>query len=124
MATAHPIYRFGLFEADPAAVKLSREGRPVRLQEQPFQLLITLLQAGSGAVTRDELRQRLWREDTFVEFDKSLGVAMAKLRAALGDDAANPRFIETVPRRGYRFIAPVSTVSSAPSVAQPQAPSS
>jgi DNA-binding winged helix-turn-helix (wHTH) protein/tetratricopeptide (TPR) repeat protein len=110
MAAPQTIYRFGLFEADPATGRLSREGRPVRLQEQPFQLLITLLRADGGVVTRDELRQRLWREDTFVEFDKSLGVAVAKLRAALGDDAANPRFVETIPKRGYRFIAPLSVI--------------
>lgn len=114
MAAPQTNYRFGLFEADPATGRLSREGRPVRLQEQPFQLLITLLRADGGVVTRDELRQRLWREDTFVEFDKSLGVAVAKLRAALGDDAANPRFIETIPRRGYRFIAPLRIVPPAP----------
>jgi eukaryotic-like serine/threonine-protein kinase len=106
-----PTYRFGLFEADPLTGKLSREGRPVRLQEQPFQLLIRLLDAKGAVVTRDELRQQLWRQDTFVEFDKSLGVALAKLRAALGDDAANPRFVETIPKRGYRFIAPFTLVN-------------
>ena len=123
MAAPQTNYRFGLFEADPATGRLSREGRPVRLQEQPFQLLITLLRADGGVVTRDELRQRLWREDTFVEFDKSLGVAVAKLRSALGDDAANPRFIETIPRRGYRFIAPLRSMTSAaaPSVAEEHA---
>ena len=90
----------------PAA--LVRQGRAVRLQEQPFQVLVALLERHGDLVTREELRERLWPGDTFVEFDKSLGVALAKVRAALGDDAANPRFIETVPKRGYRFIAPVT----------------
>lgn len=114
MTASHPIYRFGLFEADPASGRLSREGRPVRLQEQPFQLLIRLIEANGAVVTRDELRRQLWREDTFVEFDKSLGVALAKVRAALGDDAANPRFVETVPKRGYRFVAPATIVAGDP----------
>ena len=101
-------YRFGIFETDLTEGRLRRQGEPVRLQEQPFQILIALLERHGEVVTRDELRKRLWPGDTFVEFDKSLGVALAKLRAALRDDAANPRFIETVPRRGYRFIAPVA----------------
>ncbi len=119
-------YRFGLFEIDPADGRLLRQGEPVRLQEQPFQVLLTLLERHGELVTRDELRQRLWAGDTFVDFDKSLGVALAKARAALGDDAANPRFIETVPRRGYRFIAPVSVdtgdrPAAAPLPAPPEA---
>ncbi len=101
-------YRFGLFVADAANGRLVRQGQPVRLQEQPFQVLVALLERPGVVVTRDELRQRLWPENTFVEFDKSLGVALAKVRAALGDDAANPRFVETVPRRGYRFVAPIT----------------
>jgi DNA-binding winged helix-turn-helix (wHTH) protein/tetratricopeptide (TPR) repeat protein len=100
-------YRFGLFEADPQSGRLLRQGEPVRLQGQPFQLLVALLERHADLITREELRQRLWPGDTFVEFDKSLGVALTKVRAVLGDDAANPRFIETVPKRGYRFIAPV-----------------
>lgn len=114
MAAPQTIYRFGLFEVDPGTGRLSRGGRPVRLQEQPFQLLISLLKADGGVVTRDELRQQLWRQDTFVEFDKSLGVALSKVRASLGDDAANPRFIETIPKRGYRFIAPIAVVFDHP----------
>jgi eukaryotic-like serine/threonine-protein kinase len=105
---ARRTYRFGIFETDLTEGRLRRQGEPVRLQEQPFQVLIALLERHGELVTRDELRKRLWPGDTFVEFDKSVGVALAKLRAALGDDAANPRFVETVPRRGYRFIAPVT----------------
>jgi eukaryotic-like serine/threonine-protein kinase len=101
-------YRFGLFEADAHVGRLVKQGRAVRLQDQPFQVLVALLERHADLVTREELRDRLWPGDTFVEFDKSLGVALAKVRAALGDDAANPRFIETVPKRGYRFIAPVT----------------
>jgi DNA-binding winged helix-turn-helix (wHTH) protein/tetratricopeptide (TPR) repeat protein len=106
-------YRFGLFEADPQDGRLFRQGEPVRLQEQPFQVLIALLERHGDVVTRDEFRQRLWPGDTFVEFDKSLGVALTKVRAALGDEAANPRFIETMPKRGYRFIAPVTVETAA-----------
>jgi DNA-binding winged helix-turn-helix (wHTH) protein/tetratricopeptide (TPR) repeat protein len=107
MAARPSGYRFGIFETDLTEGCLRRRGELVRLQDQPFQVLVALLERHGELVTRDELRKRLWPGDTFVEFDKSLGVALAKLRAALGDDAANPRFVETVPRRGYRFIAPV-----------------
>ena len=113
-------YRFGLFEADPQDGRLLRQGAPVRLQEQPFQVLVALLERHGDLVSRDEIRERLWPGDTFVEFDKSLGVALTKVRAALGDDAANPRFIETVPKRGYRFIAPVTIEpASSPASAEP-----
>jgi DNA-binding winged helix-turn-helix (wHTH) protein/tetratricopeptide (TPR) repeat protein len=104
-------YRFGLFEVDVHAGTLIRQDRRVRLQEQPFQVLVALLEQRGDLVLREQLRARLWPGDTFVEFDKSLGVALAKVRAALGDDAANPRFIETLPKRGYRFIAPITVVS-------------
>ncbi|HME13257.1 MAG TPA: tetratricopeptide repeat protein [Candidatus Acidoferrum sp.] len=90
-----------------------REGKPIKLQEQPFQLLVALLERNGEVVAREELRQRLWPGDTFVDFDKSLGVAITKLRDALDDEASNPRFIETLPRRGYRFIAPVERESEA-----------
>ncbi len=107
-------YRFGVFEANLQSGRLFRQGQPVRLQEQPFQELLALLERHGEIVTRDELRERLWPGDTFVEFDKSLGVALTKVRAALGDDAANPRFVETIPKRGYRFIAPVSVEAASP----------
>ena len=132
MPTVQVRYRAGLFEIDPANGRMLRQGKHVRLQEQPFQVLVALVERHGELVTREALRQRLWPGDTFVEFDKSLGVALAKARAALGDDAANPRFIETVPKRGYRFIAPVTTVqpldeepaaSVAPSVVEPAVPS-
>jgi cholera toxin transcriptional activator len=99
--------RFGLYEANLAAGELSKNGNKLRLQEQPFQVLVMLLERAGQVVTREELQQRLWPADTFVDFDHSLNTAINKLRDVLGDTAANPRFIETLPRRGYRFIAPV-----------------
>lgn len=101
------ILRFGAFEMNVRAGELYRQGTRVRLQEQPFQLLAVLLQRPGDLVTREELRSRIWPIDMFVDFDNSLNTATAKLRKALGDSAENPRFIETLPRRGYRFIAPV-----------------
>src|ERR1700747_1165374 len=102
--------RFGVFEVDLRAGELKKKGTRIRLQGQPFLLLVTLLKQRGEVVTREELRRTLWPEDTFVDFDHSLGSAANKLREALGDSATHPRFIETVPRRGYRFIAPVEAV--------------
>jgi len=101
------VYRFGLFQVDPDSGKLLRQGVPVKLQEQPLRVLFLLLEHSGQIVTREELRQSLWADGTYVEFDGSLNAALKRLRFALGDDADNPIFIETVPRRGYRFIAPV-----------------
>ena len=101
------IYQFGLFEADPETGKLLRDGVRVRLQDQPFRLLCLLLERAGQVVTREELRQSLWPVDTYVEFDDSLKNAVKRLRFALGDSADNPVFIETLPKRGYRFLAPV-----------------
>ncbi len=100
-------YSFGLYVLDPGNGILTRDSVRVRVQEQPFQLLLLLVERAGQIVSREEIRNRLWPQNTFVEFDKSLGVAVLKVREALGDDASNPRFIETIPRRGYRFIAPV-----------------
>ena len=100
-------YTFGLYRLDLARGTLTRDSVRVRLQEQPFQLLLLLVERAGQIVSREEIRNRLWPQNTFVEFDKSLGVAVLKVREALGDEAGNPRFIETIPRRGYRFIAPV-----------------
>ena len=102
------VFRFGLFEADVCQGTLTRAGVRVKIQDQPFRVLLLLLDRPGEIVTREELRQKLWPEGTFVDFDGSLNVILKKLRAALDDDSDNPRFIETVPRRGYRFIAPVS----------------
>jgi tetratricopeptide (TPR) repeat protein/DNA-binding winged helix-turn-helix (wHTH) protein len=107
VASAH-IFRFGLFQADVAHGTLTRNGVRVKIQDQPFRVLTLLLERPGETVTREELRQKLWPEGTFVDFDGSLNVILKKLRAAVDDSSDNPRFIETIPRRGYRFIAPVA----------------
>ena len=104
-------YRFGVFQLDVSARELYKHGIRIRLQDQPFQVLTVLLERPGEVVTREDLRQRIWGEDTYVDFDHSLNISVNKLREALGDSAASPRFIETLPRRGYRFIAPVTAES-------------
>lgn len=106
------LVRFGVFELDLNSGELSRNGRKLKLQEQPFRLLSLLLKEAGQTVARDKLQQALWPADTFVDFDHSLNAAVAKIRQALGDSADNPRFIETLAKRGYRFIAPVEFVGS------------
>jgi len=101
------VVRFGLFELDVSAGELRRQGRRIKLQDQPLQVLELLLSRPGEMVTREELQQALWPADTFVEFDQGLNTAIKKIRLALGDSADNPRFVETIPRKGYRFIAPV-----------------
>jgi len=102
------VYRFGVFEADLASGELLKQGVKVRLQSQPFQILVLLLEKRGEVVTRDEIRRKLWPPDTFVDFEQGLGTAIKKLRRALGDDAEEPCYIETLPKRGYRFIADVN----------------
>jgi len=106
------VFRFGLFEADVARNTLTRNSVRIKIQDQPFHVLILLLEHPGEIIPREELRQKLWPQGTFVDFDGSLNVILKKLRAALRDDSDNPRFIETVPRRGYRFIAPVSVAGT------------
>src|SRR3954471_7223078 len=96
--------RFGSFELDVRSRELRTGSRRVRLQGQPFEILRMMLEHPGAVVTRDELRGRLWPDGTFVDFDHSLNAAIKRLRSALGDSADNPRFVETLPRRGYRFI--------------------
>jgi cholera toxin transcriptional activator len=105
--------RFGVFELDLAAGELRKNGARIRLQEQPFQVLVALVENAGKVVTRDDLRQKIWAADTFVDFDHSLNTAVNKIREALGDSASSPRFVETLARRGYRFIAPVDGTSMA-----------
>jgi TolB-like protein len=100
---------FGPYEADLDASELRKRGRKIRLQEKPFAVLAALVERPGELVTREELRERLWPDDTVVVFDDNLNTAVGKLRAALGDTAKNPRFVETLPRRGYRFIADTQT---------------
>src|SRR5580693_2492790 len=118
-----PIVRFGSFEADFGEGKLTKGGIRIRLQEQPLQILALLLERPGQVVTREEIRQKLWSRDTFVEFDDALNTAVRKLRAALNDSADNPRFLETVPRRGYRFVAPVAWTPELQAAAPIAAPS-
>src|SRR6266436_3985709 len=106
------LVRFGVFEVDLAAGELRKNGARIRLQEQPFQVLSALLQNAGQVVTREDLREKIWPADTFVDFDHSLNTAVNKIREALGDSASSPRFVETLARRGYRFIAPVDGVAA------------
>src|SRR5438093_10275695 len=101
------IVRFGAFEVDLRAGELRKNGLKIKLQEQPFQVLAMLLRHPGEVVTREELQKTVWPADTFVDFDRGLNKTINKIREALGDSADNPRFVETLPRRGYRFIAPV-----------------
>ena len=100
-------YRFGPFALDPEESVLARSGIQIRLQDLPFRLLLMLVERAGEIVTREEMRERLWPENTFVEFDNSLGVAIRKIRESLGDQADAPRYVATIPRRGYRFVAPI-----------------
>jgi TolB-like protein/DNA-binding winged helix-turn-helix (wHTH) protein len=106
------VFRFGPFEADVQAGKLRRDGAKVSLQEQPFQVLAALLERPGEIVWREDLRQRVWPEDTFVEFDHALNTAVKKIRIALGDCANSPEYVETIPKRGYRFLVPVEVIEN------------
>jgi DNA-binding winged helix-turn-helix (wHTH) protein len=108
----HRLVRFGLFELDLRTGELRKKGVKVALQEQPFQVLVTLLDRPGELVTREELRTKLWAGAVFVDFDHGLNKAVGKIRRALGDLAESPRFVETLERRGYRFIAPVEQVTA------------
>ena len=122
--TANPnhnrVFRFGLYELDGGTGELRKEGktRP-RLQGQPLEILLELLDRPGELVSREELRQRLWPADTFVDYDHSLNTAVNKVREALSDSAENPRFIQTIPRRGYRFIATIEPAEGANPAAEP-----
>ncbi len=106
-------YRFGPFDLDPGEGTLARHGIRVRLQDLPYRLLVMLVERPGEVVTREELRQHLWPQNTFVEFDNSLGVAIRKVRESLNDNADAPQYVETIPRRGYRFVAPVTVETRA-----------
>ena len=112
-APVEPLLRFDIFELDVRTGELRKRGVKVRLQGQPLQVLESLLRRPGDLVTREELRAQIWNADTFVDFDHSLHNAIARIREALGDSAEAPRYIETLPRRGYRFIGPVETVKTA-----------
>jgi DNA-binding winged helix-turn-helix (wHTH) protein len=122
-SSAGKILHFGVFAVDLAAGELRKRGSRIRLQEQPFQILVCLLDRTGELVTREELRQKLWPADTFVDFDHSLNTAINKLREALGDSASSPHYVETVARRGYRFLAPVQRAQAqSPAQDSPESP--
>jgi TolB-like protein/DNA-binding winged helix-turn-helix (wHTH) protein/tetratricopeptide (TPR) repeat protein len=112
--------QFGVFEVDLRNAEIRRRGAKIRLQEKPFQLLVLLLERAGDITTRKELRRGLWPADTFVDFDANLKTTVNKLRQALGDSAENPVFIETIPRRGYRFLAPVSFIEESRGISAPE----
>src|SRR4051812_24182700 len=114
-SSSHPIYRFSNFEVNARSGEVRRNGVRRKVQDQPFQILLKLLERADQLVTREELRSTLWPADTFVDFDNGLNMAMKRLRDVLGDVAERPTFIETVPRHGYRFIAPVEKPNHAQS---------
>ena len=111
---AKPVYRFGPYVADVRAGELYKGGKKNKVQQQPMQVLAALLQKAGEVVTREELRAGIWPADTFVDFEHSLNTAIKKLRKALGDSADRPRYIETLPRRGYRFLREVEVAEGAP----------
>ena len=113
------LYRFGLFEFDAAAGELRRQGRLVRIEPQPARALALLLSRPGEVVSRDQLRLHLWGADTHVDFDRGLAYCIGQVRTALGDSADNPRFVETMPKRGYRFVAPLQPL--VPAAAPPPA---
>lgn len=100
-------FRFGLFELDTESEQLRKAGRTVKLQQQPYKLLCLLISQAGKVVTRDDIRAALWPADTFVDYDQGVNFAMRQLREALGDDADHPVYVLTIPKRGYRFVAPV-----------------
>src|SRR5499427_1046730 len=111
LRSSHALVRFGAFELDPQAGELRKDGTLVRLQEQPLQVLQILLEQPGRVVTREELQQRIWPSDTFVDFDHGINNAIKRLREALGDTAETPHYIETLPRRGYRFMASINALA-------------
>ena len=115
MGSAITIYRFGPFEVNTTSGELLRQGVRVKVQDQPFRLLLVLLEKAGELVPYEEIHRRIWENNTFVEFEGSLRVAVRKLREALSDDADSPHYIETVPRKGYRFISPVVRTESSDS---------
>src|SRR5438552_10186858 len=111
--------RFGVFEFDLRSGELRKQGRKIRLEGQPVQVLIQLLDRPGELITREDLQKELWPSDTYVNFEQSLNAAVKRLRHALGDSPANPRFVETLARRGYRFIAPVSGLAEGTTLVAP-----
>ena len=118
-SSTHEIHRFGQFELDVEAGELRRNGTRLKLQPQPFKLLTLLARRSGALVSREEIRSELWQDGTYVDFDQAVNFAIRQIRDALGDSADRPLYVETVPRRGYRFIAPVENAGQAPKVSEP-----
>lgn len=114
-AATPPRYRFGVFEADASTGELRKQGIRIKLNSQPFQVLLMLLERPGEVITREEISQALWSDGTFVDYEHGLNSAINRIREALGDSAGSPRFVETLARRGYRFVAPVQLISPDPS---------
>src|SRR6476646_7844990 len=114
------VFRFGVFEANETAGELRKHGVRIKLHSQPFKVLLLLLERPMGIVTREEMRQRLWGTETFVDFDHGLNTAVNKIREALGDSASVPRYVETVSGKGYRFLAPVTLEALAVDISDDQ----
>ena len=120
MPTAR-LLRFGAFELDVESERLLRNGRSVRLQPQPFTLLCLLAGQAGRVISREDIRAALWTSDTFVDFEQGVNFAIKQVREALGEDADHPIYIQTIPKRGYKFVAPVEVVGAQPGQAPPQA---
>src|SRR5580698_9360315 len=116
MTSSQPVrrYRFGIFEADASTGELRRQGVRVKLNAQPFQVLCLLLERPGELLTREQIAHELWPDGTFVDFEHGVNSAVNRIREALGDTAGNPRFLETLARRGYRFVAPVERLTPDP----------
>src|SRR5215470_10530871 len=114
------VVRFGTYEVSLQSGEVRKAGLKIRVQQQPMKLLQILLERPGEVVTREELRGRVWPDESFGDFDQAVNIAIAKLRSALGDSAENPRFIETLPKRGYRFIADVSVVDTDAAAKKPE----
>src|SRR5437879_5428553 len=112
LGSAKRVVRFAVFDADLHTDELRKAGVKIKLYQQPFQILVLLVERPGELVTREELREKLWPGESFLDFDRNLNKAVSRLREALGDSAETPRFIETLSRRGYRFIAPVQDIPS------------
>lgn len=115
-------FRFGVFEADASTGELRKQGIRIKLNAQPFQVLLMLLDRPGEVLTRDEIARSLWSDGTFVDYEHGLNSAVNRIREALGDSASNPRFVETLARRGYRFVAPVQRIASEPVMASSSEP--
>jgi len=122
VSTTAKVARFGVFEFDPDTLELRRQGVRVAIEPQPARALALLLRSAGEIVSRDDLKQALWKGDVHVDFDRGLAYVMSQVRSALGDTADNPRFIETLPKRGFRFIAPLSPISVPPVQSVPTVP--